>query len=135
MFVFHDFGDVNAVVTGFWKGLLGLFNVFFIDFQFLDAGVFPDVVLELRFKMEREGGVDGGILQLEGTGVGNFVHGNSFMKLPDLVGDVWAAQGNILIMKMLLSFSCSTCSLSGMMSRSHRALAPLMSSMYKAPRQ
>ena len=42
-FVFQDFGDVNAVVTGFWEGLFGLHNVFFINFEFLDAGVFPDL--------------------------------------------------------------------------------------------
>ena len=74
-FVFDDFGDVNAVVTGFWEGLFGLHNVFFINFEFLDAGVFPDIVLELRFQTEREGGVDGGVLQFEGT-VRDFVNGN-----------------------------------------------------------
>ena len=98
MFVFHDFGDVNAVVAGFWQRLFGLFNIIFINFEFLDAGVFPDVVLELRFKAKGEGGVDSGVLQFESTGVGNLVHGNSFMKLPELVRDVWAAQRNVLIM-------------------------------------
>ena len=53
MFVFHDFRDVNAVVTRFWKGLLCLFNVFFINFEFLEASVFSDTVLELRFKTKR----------------------------------------------------------------------------------
>ena len=33
-----------------------------------------------------------------GTGVGSFVNGNSFMKLPDFVRDVWAGQRNVLIM-------------------------------------
>ena len=67
---------MNAVVTGFWKGLFSLFNVFFIDFEFLDAGVFPDIALELSFKAKHEGGEDGGVLQFEAKSVRNFVHGN-----------------------------------------------------------
>ena len=59
-----------------WRDFGSDFLVIFINLEFLDAGVFP--VLELRFKTEREGGVDGGVLQFEGTGVGDFVHGNSF---------------------------------------------------------
>ena len=74
---FHDFRDMDAVVAGFWKGLFSLFNVFFIDLEFLDAGVFPDVVLQLRFRTEHEGGVDGGVLQFEGTELGDFVRGNN----------------------------------------------------------
>ena len=95
--MFHDFGDVNAVVMGFWKGLFGLFDIFFINVKFLDTGVFPDVVLELRIEAKHEGGKDGGVLQFEGTGVGDFVHGDSFMKLPDLVWDVGEAQRDVLI--------------------------------------
>ena len=60
MFVFHDFGDVNAVVMGFWKGFFSLFDIFFINVKFLDVGVFPDVVLlELRVEAKRDGGVKG----------------------------------------------------------------------------
>ena len=46
MLVFHNFGDVNAVVMGFGKGLLGLFDIFLIDVKFLDTGIFPEVELE-----------------------------------------------------------------------------------------
>ena len=60
--MFHDLGDVDAVVTGFREGLFGLLNVVFIDVEFLDTGVFPDVVLELRFKAKGKGRIDGGIL-------------------------------------------------------------------------
>ena len=60
-FVFHDLGDVDAVVAGFRERLFGLLNVFFIDVKFLDTGVFPDIVLELRFEAKGKGGVDGGI--------------------------------------------------------------------------
>ena len=51
-----------------WRDFGSDFLVIFINLEFLDAGVFP--VLELKFKTEREGGVDGGVL--------HFVHGNSF---------------------------------------------------------
>ena len=50
MFVFHNLVDVDAIVMGFWKRLFSLFDVFFIDVKFLDTGVFPNVVLELRFE-------------------------------------------------------------------------------------
>ena len=78
-----------------WRDFGSDFLVIFINLEFLDAGVFP--VLELRFKTEREGGVDGGVLQFEGTGVGDFVHGDAFVQFSDLVGDVGAAHGDVLI--------------------------------------
>ena len=68
--MFHNLGDVDAVVKGSWKGLFSLLDVFFINVEFLDTGVFPDVVFELRFETKGEGGVDGGVLLLEGTVLG-----------------------------------------------------------------
>ena len=61
-FVFHDLGDVDTVVAGFREILFGLLDVFFIDVKFLDTGVFPDIVLELRFEAKGKGRIDGGIL-------------------------------------------------------------------------
>ena len=90
-FVFHNLGDVDAVVTGFRERLFSLLNVFVIDVEFLDTGVFPDVVLELRFEAKGKGGIDGGVFQFEGTGVGDFVHGDAFVQFSDLIGDVGAA--------------------------------------------
>ena len=95
--VFHNLGDVDAVVTGFREGLFSLLDVFFIDVKFLDTGVFPDIVLELRLEANCKGGVDGGIFQLEGTGVGDFEHGNVFVEFSDLVWDFGTAHRDVLI--------------------------------------
>ena len=95
--MFQNLRDVNAVVTGLREGLFGFLDVFFIDVKFLDAGVFPDVVLELGFEAKGKSGVDGGVFQFEGTGVGDFVHGDSFVQSSNLVRDVRAAHGDILI--------------------------------------
>ena len=84
VFVFHNLEDVEAVVTGFWEGLFSLLDVFFIDVKFLDTGVFPDK----RFEAKGKSGVGGVILQFEGTGNGDFVHGDSFDHLSDFVWDV-----------------------------------------------
>ena len=54
-------------------------------------------MLGLRFKAKHECGVDGGILQFKDTGVGNFLHENSIVKLQDLIRDVEAAQRDVLI--------------------------------------
>ena len=51
----------------------------------------------MRLSAEREGGVNGGVLQLEGTGVGDFIHRDSLVKFSNLVRDVVTAHRDVLI--------------------------------------
>ena len=81
--MFHNLGDVDAVVTGFREGLFSLLDVFFIDVKFLDTGVFPDVVLELRVSV--------GMRECsEVTGIGNGLSFNKRMRVLGGIIGTWS---------------------------------------------
>ena len=97
MFVFDVVGDVNAIVSGFVERLFGPVYVFFIDHEFFNVGVLPNIVLELRLKAECKRNIDGGVFQYQSADSGNLVRRDSFVRFPELASNAVAVQRDVLI--------------------------------------
>ena len=97
MFVFDVFGDVNAIVSGFVERLFGHVYVSFIDLEFFNVGVLPNIVLELRLKAECKHKIDGSGFQFQSADGGNLVNQDSCVMFADLPGNAVAAQRDVLI--------------------------------------
>ena len=52
------------ILSRFWERPFGLLNVLFVDFELLHSCVFPDIVFQLRGKLQGEGG---GVFKVERT--------------------------------------------------------------------